>query len=453
MSVINFWHGAMTDKSFAVVARITDATTAELKVGTSNPPTTLTFTANVIEGVARFAVTGLIPDTTYFYGISDDSVLDEGNISETKTYPPAGLPASFSFAASSCAGHYNDTKKIDGGTAFWPPDKGMTAVSNSPVFEYIRASNPSLFIHMGDLHYRDITENSPVPYRQAFDDVLSAPYQAALYRDVPLAYVWDDHDYGSNDSSSTNPAKESAAKVYRERVPHYPLSKTNSIGVWQSWAIGRVRFIMTDNRSQSTPSSTPEGEDKWYLGPEQEAWLKAEMLAAKEPLIVLAFPSPWHANDNYTTERLRLGKFIDDNGFSERMIIISGDWHGMGMDSGVNNKFGNCPVIQVSPLDSAPSSTDFAEKFNHGTNRARGQWGLFEIEDDGTSILLRITGYIYGKSRMTFSKRFFSTWKLKSAKTIVGSGLEIKAPQIAYKGTVYPIKSVEVPSNYDRYSY
>jgi len=438
MAVINLWHGAMGPTGFTVVAKVTGAA-AQIRIGTSNPPSGVTVNATPVNGVARFNVTGLSPDTDYFYGVAVDGVLDPASVSQTRTFPAAGAAASFRFAASSCAGHYNGG--VNGGTTFWPPDAGVTDVSNAKVFDHIRVRRPLMFVHMGDLHYRDITDNDPDQFRLAYDDVLSAPRQAALYRSVPIAYTWDDHDFGPNDADSTSPTKPAAVQAYRERVPHYPLSDPE--GVWQAWSIGRVRFIMTDNRSQSTPYSTPEGPGKWYLGPAQEAWLEAQLTAATEPLIVLVFPSPWHINGNYASERERLGAMIAAHGLTERMIIISGDWHGLGFDTGKNNTVGGCPVFQVSPLDSSPSGSDFPEKFDHGTSRERGQWAMFDVEDNGKSIRLSVTGYINGTPKLSLVKRFFSRFSLVEAVEVRAGGETIGYPQVAYKGDLYPVQSIK----------
>ena len=36
-------------------------------------------------------------------------------------------------------------------------------------------------------------------------------------------YMWDDHDYGPNDSDRFSPARDAALSSYRDVVPHFPL--------------------------------------------------------------------------------------------------------------------------------------------------------------------------------------------------------------------------------------
>ncbi len=94
----------------------------------------------------------------------------------------------------------------------------------SKVFDTIRKEEPLFFLHLGDFHCEDIVKNDRALYRRAFDTVLASPVQFALYRHVPLVYVWEDHDFGPNDSYSADPGGSAARLTYRENVPHYPLA-------------------------------------------------------------------------------------------------------------------------------------------------------------------------------------------------------------------------------------
>ncbi len=95
--------------------------------------------------------------------------------------------------------------------------------SNSSVFETIEFLEPIFFLHMGDLHYENIAENDVDRFRRAYDEVLSSERQSSLYRSAPIVYVWDDHDFGPNDSDRTHPGKAAGLRAYDENVPHYPL--------------------------------------------------------------------------------------------------------------------------------------------------------------------------------------------------------------------------------------
>jgi len=390
MSVVNVWHGAMTSNGFRVVAKIAGGA-AVLLVGTDADlamPVFRSPTRPAALNVVDITASGLQPDTVYYYGLEVDGVFDSAAVGRTRTFPEAGAPASFSFIASGCAGSFSEAPS-------WP--SGLSKVSNSTVFGVIANKRPLLFVHLGDMHYRDAHVNDPLIFRNSFDAVLAAPLQAALYRDTPLAYLWDDHDYGTNDSNMNAPARPAAIQVYRERVPAYPLHHAE--GIWQTFVVGRVRFVMTDLRSMADPYTDPDSSSKSLTGAEQEAWLLDVLGSASEELIVWVStvgygrgfgPNAW---EGYPTQRNRLASWFQDHpDVVRRLVVISSDWHGSGFDDGSNNRWGGFPIFQCGPLDSFPSANT-NPVFSHGSSIARGQYGQFTVEDTGSDVSLRAVAF------------------------------------------------------------
>lgn len=79
---------------------------------------------------------------------------------------------------------------------------------------------------MGDLHYRNDflgKEEKLDDYRANYHQVMLQRNQRNLYENIPLAYIWDDHDYGENNSDGTYELKNIASQAYREQFPHYSL--------------------------------------------------------------------------------------------------------------------------------------------------------------------------------------------------------------------------------------
>ena len=149
--------------------------------------------------IYEYAASGLAPDTEYFYAVEVDGELDTARTGKFRTLPEG--PTSFSFVYGSCA----------------------RTGSNGAVFDVMRESEPLFLLHAGDLHYGNIEENDPDEYISEMTESLTAPAQSALYRSVPIAYVWDDHDYGPNDGDSTSPSRDAALTAYEAAVPHYEL--------------------------------------------------------------------------------------------------------------------------------------------------------------------------------------------------------------------------------------
>ena len=142
--------------------------------------------------------------------------------------------------------------------------------SSGAVYDAIRALSPDLFLVTGDLHYGNIDRNSVGLFRNVLGRSLRAPAQAALYRSTPVAYMWDDHDYGANDADASSPSRSAARPAYREDVPSYPLAAGDGDeAIYQAFTIGRVRFVLTDTRSERTEDT--------MLGERQLSWLEQEI--------------------------------------------------------------------------------------------------------------------------------------------------------------------------------
>ncbi|MDO8629580.1 MAG: alkaline phosphatase D family protein, partial [Phycisphaerales bacterium] len=256
-------------------------------------------TATATGNTAKLTVQGLVPDTEYFYGIEVAGSIRPETVSRGRfrTFPLGR--ASFRIAFSSCGD-------------FRAPDQSA--------FPAIMAERPLLFVHMGDLHYSDTNSTVADDYRANYDNVLGHFAQGPLFRSVPVAYMWDDHDFSGNDSDTTNVGRDTARLVYRERVPHYSLGAAGGT-IAQAFTIGRVRFVMTDLRSGAGLVTAKESATKTKMGTGQKAWFKQELINARDngfPLVVWVCPDPWIATaglgedswGSYATERTEIANFI-----------------------------------------------------------------------------------------------------------------------------------------------
>jgi membrane-associated phospholipid phosphatase len=256
-------------------------------------------------------------------------------------------------------------------------------------------ADPLVYVEMGDIHYANIGGNFPAAFREAYDRLLTEPGQAALYRQVPIAYVWDDHDYGPNDGDSTSPSRPAARQVYREVVPHAGVEPGDA-PINQAFTIGRVRFVMTDNRSERTADS--------MLGASQLAWLLEEltMSSRTHALVVWVNPVPWIAEpreggDNwsgYPDERRLIADTIAEAEV-DNLIMVSGDAHMVALDDGSNSDYSTeggagFPVFHAAPLD-RPGSIK-GGPYSEGTFDGVGQFGLLDIADEGDTISVTTTG-------------------------------------------------------------
>jgi phosphodiesterase/alkaline phosphatase D-like protein len=264
------------------------------------------------------------------------------------------------------------------------------------VFDEIARAEPLLFLQLGDLHYRNLESTRPDAFVRAYDDVLTGPAWSALLRQVPMAYLWDDHDYGPNNADARSPTRTAARSAYRSVVPHYGVPPGDA-AINQAFSIGRVRVVMTDTRSERT--------DRTMLGEAQIAWLIEEITRASRThaVVVWANPTPWVGEATaggdtwagYDTERRRIADAVAAANV-RNLVMVSGDAHMVAIDDGTNtdysaNRAGGFALLHAAPLD-RPGSTK-GGPYTIGPFTDGGQFGLLDVRDDGgPTVEVTLTG-------------------------------------------------------------
>lgn len=245
---------------------------------------------------------------------------------------------------------------------------------------------------MGDLHYHNLVENDVSLFRNAYNSLFASPSgQAMLEMDLPFAYMWDDHDYGPDNSDKTAPGRNASVQVYHEFVPHYELQGEGPLSaIYQAFTIGRVRFIMTDLRSERTPNLAPDVPSKTVLGAKQKKWFKEELVRATEDpgiaLIIWCSTMPWIDDERkwgyFTHEQQELVNYMKGHNLNKwvPIVIVSGDAHMLAVDDGTNSP-GNLTTLHAAALG-RPGSIK-GGPYSHGLFPGTGQYGLLDITDDG----------------------------------------------------------------------
>jgi hypothetical protein len=395
------WKGGVTATSFRVAGKM-KAASSDVRIRAS---TTTDFASSVLSSPFstdanlwfKAEITGLQPNTLYYWRLEDGAAVDESPLASVYTPPTPSAPATFTFAVGNCAA----------------VSEGVNGVmSNHEVFERIQQWSPRFFAHLDDLHYRDYTVNNPALYRQAFEDILATSRQGALYRNVPLVYVRGDHDY-YNDGDKNSVIREAANLAYRQCVPHYNLDagNTGDGNYGHSFVYGRVRFIVCDVRSDREPNTDPDTASKTMLGAVQKQRLKDYCLQAKADghAIVILWSTMFHSTGDadlysgYTTERRELADFFSANDLWPRMAIFGGELHSSAIaspaqvGSHATVPTTGCVQIHAGALDRNSSSKGGAGTFALPRYPDPGvrihQYGRVTITDTGSaSITLQYDG-------------------------------------------------------------
>lgn len=375
--VLTHWCGVPGASSVEVVATVDDGARGRLIVSTrsdlSSPITGAEATRDG-QGVLRLAATGLAADTHYYRGIAVDGVTLATGLGEFRTAPSTA--ASFTFAFASC----------------WHPGAFET-----PVWGRIETAAPSFMLQIGDLGYPDdYGIASPAGFRASYDRVLGRAVVASMLETVPMWHVWDDHDFGGDDSWSGSSPAADAQQVFREREP---LGGTlpSASGIYRTFVWGRCRFILLDSRSHRDHHDDTDDASKTMLGAAQISWLEGVLRAATEPAIFVVTSVPWNdsprsAEDGwgrYQTEQAALVASWRSLGVIGRIVMLSGDAHMLAADDGTNSP-GGIPALQAAPM--AANASIKGGTFSQGTHGGREQFGLITVTDSGSAITVRFAG-------------------------------------------------------------
>lgn len=358
-----------------VVAKLSRNGNCRLVVSTSSDLSSPSYSSAVdsVNRVARMTISGLSAGTDYYCAVEINGVIDVATIGQFRTKPAA----SFTFAFASCC----------------------SSGSEHAVFDRIITEDPDFFIHLGDLHYENFSTAQTAQYLSAFDEVLAAG-PGRVFKRIASHYMFDDHDYGPNDSAGNFVGRDNAIEAYRARVPHPALEEAGPHGaVYHSFEVGRCVFIMTDLRSESSLRTATDNSSKTMMGAAQKTWFK-DLLSDPsndEKFFFWCSSRVWNAvtatqHDSwggYNTERVELADHIKAN-CPGRIAILTGDRHQLGIDDGTNSNYATggdpIPCFMAAPLDRT-TNTHGGGTFSSGTFSNNGQFGLVTVTDGGGSTI------------------------------------------------------------------
>lgn len=184
-------------------------------------------TALVDNNTGGGEITGLTADTTYYYSFLSNGTRQHSEpFPYFKTMPNRGM-------ARICFSSCQDD-----------PDEAT-------IFAAIADENPDLFIHLGDFGYPDSTVLAD--QRTNYQTQLDGNYRDDLQRKVACERIWDDHDYGTNNSTGDISGKENSLQAFKEYSAYYDLATgtaSGTLGIWRNFTIGHAEIFLLDVRYQ-----------------------------------------------------------------------------------------------------------------------------------------------------------------------------------------------------------
>ncbi len=189
-----------------------------------------------------------------------------------------------------------------------------------------------MWLWLGDNVYAD-TDDMQV-MAALYSQLHEFPGYVAVREHARVIGTWDDHDFGKNDAGREYPKRvESQQRLLDFLDEPKDSPRRMQAGVYAVYDFGappyQVRVIVLDTRYHRDPIGS--GGD--ILGPEQWAWLEAQLRESKAAVNVIASSIQVLADDhahekwaNFPLARARLLALLDEPGV-RNPLIVSGDRH------------------------------------------------------------------------------------------------------------------------------
>lgn len=340
---------------------------------------TLPFHGNTVHLVAQ----DLEPGTTYNYKIFIDGKQFESDSSLQFTTQELWQyrkdPPPFSFALGSCL-YTNDPPYDRPGSPY-----GDTSEA---IFGSILAKKADFMLWLGDnvyLRTPDFDSRTGVYYR--YTDYKSRDSLQKLWRSMHHYAIWDDHDFGPNNSDRSYIYKDLTRQAFKDFWAN-PTYGRDGKGIYTEFRWSDCQFLLLDNRFFRTPNELDE-KGRTVLGKEQLQWLKDRLFNSNAAFKFVAMggqflnPSALYENyANYEEERQEIIDFIHKHQI-KNVIFLTGDRHRSELSV---LELKNTPLIYdltVSPLSSGTYGERPPEENTYrvdGTMVAQRNFGLVEVE-------------------------------------------------------------------------
>jgi alkaline phosphatase D len=260
-------------------------------------------------------------------------------------------PPTFKFALGSC--NYINEEATD--------RPGCAYGGFNEIFKSINDKKPDFMIWGGDnVYYREADWGTRTGMIHRNTHSRNIPELQALLGSTHHYAIWDDHDYGTNDSDRSFWNKEMSLEMFKLfwANPNYVFKDEATTGTFQ-W--GDVQFFMMDNRWFKAGNENRTA-DRDYYGKKQLTWLIDALSASSATFKVIVTggqvvnPAKVFENmANFEAEREDLLKKITDAKI-KGVLFVSGDRHHTVLQK-LDRSGANYPLydLTVSPLTSGPA--------------------------------------------------------------------------------------------------
>ena len=309
--------GHVTGTTARLWAKGSNAATLEFKVGKQSDLSD----GRVVKGPAlanassftgQVEVPELQPATRYYY-----VPLLNGKAAMARPYP--------SFITAPALGS-SGRLRVAFGSCVGP--RGYTAAA--AFGEMADRQNFDLLLMLGDNHYANTTDRDLL--RDFYFMHRTVGGFERIIRQKPTYAIWDDHDYGPNNSDGTSAGKADSLAVFQQWWANPAYGEPQNPGCYYSFTHSGIDFFMIDVRYYRTPNKLRDDGTKTMLGERQLAWLKNGLAKSHAKFKIVGSGSEWQTMtqpdcwSSFARERQEIFDHIRAEKI-DGVVLLSGDRH------------------------------------------------------------------------------------------------------------------------------
>ncbi len=300
-------------------------------------------------------------------------------------------PPSFKVALGSCS--YINEPKYD------RPGEGYGG--DYHIFTNIYEQNPDVMLWLGDnVYLREVDWYAQSGIFHRYTHTRSLPEMQPLLASTHNYAIWDDHDFGPNNSDRgfIHKDKTKAAFEYFWANPTFGIPQAPE-GITTQFRWADVDFFLLDNRYYRSPNNCKNCEAT-MLGKEQLDWLIDALIFSNTTFKVIAIggqmlsDAPVYENymNHHQAERDYLLKRIEEEEL-RNIIFVDGDRHHTELSKMTNRAGYTIYDFTVSPLTSGAGGNTDEPNHNRveGTFVAERNFGTMEFFGERTARSLKMS--------------------------------------------------------------
>ncbi|MCP5063364.1 MAG: alkaline phosphatase family protein [Ignavibacteriae bacterium] len=290
------------------------------------------------------------------------------------------------------------------------------------IYTSIYNQHPDFMLWLGDNFYlREADFNSRTGILKRMTHDRATAEMQSLFGSVHHYAIWDDHEFGPNNSDRSFWNKETTLEAFKLfwANPSYGINGNPGTTTMFQWA--DADFFLLDNRYYRAPNDRKLNKDG-MLGDEQLQWLIDALIFSHAPFKFIAiggqFLNPNAGGENHSTylkERNRILAEIEAEGI-EGVIFLTGDVHRSELSK--LEREGTYPLYDftISPFTSGPSTWKNPKNSLRieGTLVQKRNYAIFEFDGPRKDRNLKCS--VYDKDGKLFWNYSIKASELKNKK-------------------------------------